>query len=135
MFAEERIEMKNQHPEVDTLGLRDKIIGLSPSEKYKYKIESFSFPSHWIEWDDKQDRNVTKVGYVIKYTVKFNFKYAGRKAVTFSVKSTEFEGQSEVVVERVKKTVINFLEKNAEEILAVNIQDTLLPWDEEAPQQ
>lgn len=122
------------HPNVEPLGLSGRVIGFSPDEKYRYKIQSFSFPTHTIEWDDKEDRNVTKIGYTVKYTVKFNFKFAGRKAVTFSVKSQEVIGQSELAIERMKKTVINFLESHAEEILADNIQDILLPWDEETPQ-
>lgn len=125
----------NTHPNLEPLGLSGKVIGFSPDEKYRYKIESFSYPTHSIEWDDKADRNVTKVGYVVKYTVKFNFKFAGRKAVTFAVKSAEVEGQSELAVERMKKVVINFLESRAEEILADNIQDILLPWDEENSSQ
>ena len=116
---------------MDPLGLRGRVIGLSHDEKKKYEIVSFSHPCVTQEYDEKEDRMYPKVGYMVIYSVQFNFKYAGRKVVSFKAKSLEIEGHSELQKERFKKSIVDFLERISEELLANNIDDIRLPWDEQ----
>lgn len=123
--------MSNQetHPNLDPLGLKGKMIGLHPSESKKYMIDGFSYPASFDVWDEELQEKRMQIGYICMYQVKFNFKDAGRKVVTYKIRSVEI-GETEHQKSANKRMIINFLESNAEEVLANNMYDTLLKWEE-----
>lgn len=120
------------HPDIDPLNLRGKRIGMHHDDRFRYTIESFSYPATIEVFDKDYGEKVMKVGFVCLYRVKFNFQNAGRKMVTYKVNNFEVEGTPHHVDSQ-KKRVISFLENNAETVLANNIDDILLDWETITP--
>lgn len=123
--------MSNQltHPNIDPLGLRGKRIGHHPDERFRYNIESFSYPATFDIYDEESDTKKLKVGYVVIYQVKFNFENSGRKAVSHRINSTDLDS-SQHNTDGIRKMVVTFLEDHAERILADTGYDKVLPWED-----
>jgi hypothetical protein len=115
------------HPNIDPLKIAGKVIGLHPDVSKRYKIEVFSVPEVLSYIDETSGDEMKRIGYVCRYSVKFNFKGAGRKVVSYKINSMEVESAINPEI-KLAKTITTWLETRAETILAENLYDIIMSW-------
>jgi len=122
--------MESQHPHKDPLKIAGRTIGYDSDVNRRFLIEVFSHPAVHLISDAESLEKKEVIGESYRYSVKMNYKNAGRKVVTCIVASTDVT-DNQFSNDRLMLKTIKYLEHTAEEMQANQLDDVRIDWDAE----